>query len=154
VAQDKSGKIRAIWASYACHCTTMADVPNHICGDWAGFAREYLERDHPGAVAVVTLGCGADADPKPRTGLEFAKQNGNADNHVMWRGPVQAEAAWSAFVKWVAATKGPRLGLETDRDVVIRMKPADVVDGCWIVDADKKATFVAERQRLGNQLSK
>lgn len=78
VARDKSGRIRAIWASYACHCTTMADTPNHICGDWAGFAREYLERDHPGAVAVITIGCGADADPKPRTGLEFAKQNGNA----------------------------------------------------------------------------
>ncbi len=78
VARDKSGNIRAIWASYACHCTTMSDTPNHICGDWAGFAREYLERDHPGAVAVITIGCGADADPKPRTGLEFAKQNGNA----------------------------------------------------------------------------
>jgi hypothetical protein len=78
VARDKSGNIRAIWASYACHCTTMADTPNPICGDWAAFAREYLERDHPGAVAVVTIGCGADADPKPRTGLEFAKQNGNA----------------------------------------------------------------------------
>ena len=77
VARDKSGRIRAIWASYACHCTTMADVPNHICGDWAGFAREYLERDYRGAVALITIGCGADADPKPRTGLEFAKQNGN-----------------------------------------------------------------------------
>jgi len=78
VARDKGGNIRAIWASYACHCTTMADTPNHICGDWAGFAREYLERDHPGAVALITIGCGADANPKPRTGLEFAKQNGNA----------------------------------------------------------------------------
>jgi hypothetical protein len=78
VARDKSGKIIALWASYACHCTTMADTPNRLCGDWAGFAAEYLERDHPGAIALVTLGCGADADPKPRTGLEFAKQNGAA----------------------------------------------------------------------------
>jgi hypothetical protein len=78
VARDKSGNIRAIYVSYACHCTTMADTPNHLCGDWAGFAQEYLERDHPGAVALVSLGCGADADPKPRTGLEFAKQNGSA----------------------------------------------------------------------------
>ena len=78
VARDKSGKVRALFASYACHCTTMADTPNHICGDWAGYAKEYLEREYPGAVALVALGCGADADPKPRTGLEFAKQNGNA----------------------------------------------------------------------------
>ena len=78
VARDKSGTIRALWASYACHCTTLAGTPNHVCGDWAGFAREYLQRDHPGAIAVITIGCGADADPKPRTRLEFAKQNGNA----------------------------------------------------------------------------
>jgi hypothetical protein len=78
VAQDKAGNIRAIFISYACHCTTLADKPNHICGDWAGYAAEYLERDHPGAVALVALGCAADADPKPRTGLEFAKQNGTA----------------------------------------------------------------------------
>jgi hypothetical protein len=78
VARDKAGNVRAILVSYACHCTTMADTPNRICGDWAGFAREYLERDHPGAIALVALGCGGDADPKPRTGLEFAKQNGGA----------------------------------------------------------------------------
>jgi hypothetical protein len=78
VARDRSGNIRAIFTSYACHGTTLADTPNHVCGDWIGYAAEYLERDHPGAVALVALGCAADADPKPRTGLEFAKQNGNA----------------------------------------------------------------------------
>ena len=63
-------------ASYACHCTTLADTPNHVCGDWAGYAREYLERDHPGAIALVALGCGADANPQPRGNLELAKQYG------------------------------------------------------------------------------
>jgi hypothetical protein len=78
VARDKSGNIRALLLSYACHCTTLADKPNHICGDWAGYAREYLEHDHPGAVVLVALGCGGDANPNPRGNLEFAKQNGNA----------------------------------------------------------------------------
>ena len=78
VARDKSGTVRALLVSYACHCTTLADKPNHICGDWAGYAREYLERDHPGAVVLVALGCGGDANPSPRGNLEFAKQNGNA----------------------------------------------------------------------------
>jgi hypothetical protein len=76
VAIDRSGKIRAVLANYACHCTTLGDTPNHICGDWAGYAQEYLERDHPGAVALVAIGCGADANPQPRTGLDFAKQHG------------------------------------------------------------------------------
>jgi hypothetical protein len=78
VARDKSGNIRALLLSYACHCTTLGDKPNHICGDWAGYGREYLERDHPGAVVLVALGCGGDANPSPRGNLEFAQQNGNA----------------------------------------------------------------------------
>ena len=82
----------------------------------------------------------------------IARANGNADNHVMWRGPVQAEKAWPVFVKWVEATRRtPRLGAETARDIVIRTKPAEAVDGCWIVDADKKATFVSERQTFGSK---
>src|ERR1043166_3931706 len=78
VATDKSGKVRAVLLNYACHCTTLGDTPNHVCGDWAGYAQEYLERDHPGAVALVALGCGADSNPQPRTGLELAKQHGQA----------------------------------------------------------------------------
>jgi len=77
VARDESGHIRAVLASYACHCTTIADALNHICGDWAGYAREFLEQNHPGAIALVALGCGADANPKPRGNLELARQHGN-----------------------------------------------------------------------------
>ena len=51
----KDGHIRALFASYACHCTTLGATPNRICGDWAGYAREYLEADHPGAIALVAL---------------------------------------------------------------------------------------------------
>ena len=76
--RDPSGQLRALFLSYACHCTTLADKPNHVCGDWAGYAREYLERNHPGAVVLVGIGCGADANPSPRTGLEYAQQHGNA----------------------------------------------------------------------------
>jgi hypothetical protein len=78
VARDESGHIRAVFVSYACHCTTLPDKPNHICGDWAGFSREYLERDHPGAVVLVALGCGGDANPSPRGNLELAQQHGSA----------------------------------------------------------------------------
>src|SRR5207253_8125113 len=40
----------------------------------------------------------------------LAKQNGNADNHVLWRGPVQAERAWRVFVDWVAAARSDTRG--------------------------------------------
>ncbi len=76
VATDRKGHLRAVLANYACHCTTLGGERNQICGDWAGYAQEYLERDHPGAVALVAIGCGADANPQPRGSLELAKQHG------------------------------------------------------------------------------
>ena len=62
--------------NYACHCTTLGGEFNQICADWAGYAQEYVEREHPGAVCLVNIGCGADANPEPRTGLDYAKQHG------------------------------------------------------------------------------
>src|ERR1051326_60921 len=77
---DEKGQVRALVANYACHCTTIGGEFNKLCGDWAGFAQEYLERDHPGAVALITIGCGADANPFPRGGadggLGLARQHG------------------------------------------------------------------------------
>ena len=72
------GSLRAIFASYACHCTTLGGDSNQLCGDWAGYAQEYLEREHPGAVMLMALGCAGDANPSPRTGIELARQHGQA----------------------------------------------------------------------------
>ena len=72
------GSLRAIFASYACHCTTLGGDFNQLCGDWAGYAQEYLEREHPGAVMLMALGCAGDANPSPRTGIELARQHGQA----------------------------------------------------------------------------
>ena len=81
-ARDLDGKLRAVVANYACHCTTLGGEFNQTCGDWAGFAGEALERDNSGAVALVTIGCGADSNPSPRGGadfgLGFSKQHGQA----------------------------------------------------------------------------
>jgi hypothetical protein len=70
------GKLTGILATYACHCTTLTGEFNEICGDWAGFARESLEKSHPGAVVMISIGCGADANPSPRPGFDLAKQHG------------------------------------------------------------------------------
>lgn len=71
-----NGGLRAVLVSYACHCTTLGGEFNQICGDWAGYAQEHLERDHPGVTALVAIGCGADQNPKPRPGLELAQRHG------------------------------------------------------------------------------
>ena len=68
------GKVRAIFTSYACHCTTIGI--DQIHGDWAGVAQEALQREFPGAVALTALGCGADQNPNPRRTMELVKKYG------------------------------------------------------------------------------
>ena len=75
-AVDAQGHLRGVLVNYACHCTTVTGEFNHFCGDWAGYAQEYLERDNPGIVALTSIGCGADQNPFPRPGFELAQQHG------------------------------------------------------------------------------
>ncbi len=71
------GNVRGVWATYACHCTTMTSIFNVVCGDWAGFAMSELETKYPGAVALVSIGCGADSNPNPRPGEDLARGHGH-----------------------------------------------------------------------------
>lgn len=61
IVRDLQGKVRAIYLSYACHCVTLSN--NKISGDWAGYAQELIQDDFPGAIALVSVGCGADSNP-------------------------------------------------------------------------------------------
>ena len=72
------GGVRAVVVNYACHCTTLGGNFKKLCGDWAGYACEAIESEFPGAVAMVTTGCGADANPRTRGTLQNAKDNGAA----------------------------------------------------------------------------
>lgn len=61
VVSSAGGEVRAVYASYACHCVTLSN--NKISGDWAGFAQLAIEKRWPGAVALMSVGCGADINP-------------------------------------------------------------------------------------------
>lgn len=60
---------------YACHNTALGPTLQ-LNGDYAGFALQKLENDHPGTVALFLMGCGGDQDPAPRRHLADAQQNG------------------------------------------------------------------------------
>jgi len=62
------GGLRAVLVSYACHATTLEGRDNFIHGDWPGVARERIQKRHPGAIALIAIGTGADANPNPRGG--------------------------------------------------------------------------------------
>jgi putative membrane-bound dehydrogenase-like protein len=70
------GKVRGMVFNYACHCTTLGGNHYHINGDWAGYATLQLESKYPDAVALCTIGCGADANPDPRGTLDATKIHG------------------------------------------------------------------------------
>ncbi len=70
------GKLRAIFTSYACHCTTLSINKTHP--DWAGCAQKDLEQRFPGVVALTAIGCGADQNPNPRREMAYVEQHGAA----------------------------------------------------------------------------
>jgi hypothetical protein len=70
------GKLQVVLFGYACHCTTLSFY--QYCGDYAGFAQEYLEQAHPGTTAMFIAGCGGDQNPYPRRSLDHCMQHGRA----------------------------------------------------------------------------
>jgi neutral ceramidase len=75
----QDGKLCAVLFGYACHNTTLSGY--EFCGDYAGFAQEYIEQAHPGTTAMFMAGCGGDQNPYPRGGpntLDYCKQHGRA----------------------------------------------------------------------------
>lgn len=76
VVKNAAGDLQSLLFGYACHNTTLGFF--QFCGDYAGYAQEYLEADHPGVTALFLMGCGGDQNPYPRSKLELAQQHGRA----------------------------------------------------------------------------
>jgi len=82
--ESPEGEVRAILFGYACHNTCLGFF--NYCGDYAGYAQEYLQQFRPGCTALFLMGCGADQNPYPRrsdvvpgvTDLELAQQHGRS----------------------------------------------------------------------------
>jgi Neutral/alkaline non-lysosomal ceramidase, N-terminal len=72
--EDADGTLKAVVFGYACHNTTMQF--DEWCGDYAGFAQIEVEKKHPGALAMFWIGCGADANPLPRSKIDLCEQYG------------------------------------------------------------------------------
>ncbi|MCA9178049.1 MAG: neutral/alkaline non-lysosomal ceramidase N-terminal domain-containing protein [Planctomycetales bacterium] len=77
VRDAEGGGIRAVYVSYACHAVTLSF--NQISGDWPGYAAELIEKQHPGAVALVSIGAGSDSNPIPGVqgdNVDLAREQG------------------------------------------------------------------------------
>ena len=81
-ARNRQGEVFAIWVNYACHCTAVGSR-NYVGGDWAGCANEEIEQRFPSAVALTTIGCGADVGPQPSGSMEIARRHGRTLGRVV-----------------------------------------------------------------------
>ncbi len=74
--EGEDGKLRGVVFGYACHNVTLGPDFYKFHGDYAGDAQKSLEEHHPGTLALFIAGCGADANPYPRGGVDLARQHG------------------------------------------------------------------------------
>ena len=58
------GTLRATLFGYACHNTCLGFF--NYCGDYAGYAQEYLQEHRKGFQAMFLMGCAGDQNPYPR----------------------------------------------------------------------------------------
>lgn len=70
------GKPRAVLFGASTHNTTLTGQCYEVCGDYAGFAQEYVQGHLPGTQAMFLLGCAGDSDPYPRGTMALAREHG------------------------------------------------------------------------------
>lgn len=73
---DLGGKVKAVLVNYACHGITLGPEVNEVHGDWMGEVQDNIEAKYPGAIAMVSVGCGGDAHPDRQGKIEYLKSHG------------------------------------------------------------------------------
>jgi len=77
--------LRAVLIGCACHNTGLTADHNVITGDYAGYAQEYIEKRLPGVTAIFMSGCGADANPEPRSDIPGVRKLGRELGDAVFR---------------------------------------------------------------------
>ena len=135
------GKLRAVLFGYACHNTTLSFY--QYCGDYAGYAQEYVEKAHPGVTALFLMGCGGDQNPYPRGTLEQAQQHGRS----------LANAVEAALLPKASRVRGPlRSALEEvtlDFTPLSREELLQLKDSKDKVDRKRAEVLLAELEATG-----
>ena len=156
------GKLLAVVFGYACHNTTLDFYK--WCGDYAGFAQEYLEKKHPGAKAMFWSGCGADANPSPRRSVEICEKHGKeladavaavlSSPMTAVQGPIEARFARISLPLDKLPTREKLSAELLDKNSAVRRRAARLLK---ILDANGKLDdayryYPIQLIRVGDQL--
>jgi neutral ceramidase len=78
--RSQRGLTLAVVFGYAAHPTTITPAGGkhyyEFSGDYASFAQQLIEAEHPDAVALFVQGCGGDVMVSPRGTVELAREYG------------------------------------------------------------------------------
>ena len=137
-AADDDQKVLGVFLSYACHCTSYAPPNKGFHGDWAGAAAQTIEQRHPDSVALVAAGCGADANPDPRTAdaAPFIVKHGNelAD---------QVDALLGNSARTFRLTAAPQCRTRTVQLPLAFQPDRKHLEG-WVAGKDKRRAFYGQ----------
>jgi hypothetical protein len=74
---DTNRHLKGVLFGYTCHGTSLGGDDYYlVCGDYMGFAREFLELSQTNITTFFVPGCGADINPYPRGTLNRARLHG------------------------------------------------------------------------------
>lgn len=142
VVEKGKDSLRAVLFGYACHNTTLGFYK--FCGDYAGFAQEFFEADHPGATALFMIGCGGDQNPYPRGTIELARHHGralaNAVDAALLPKPRPVGGPLKVALKEVTLQLVPPSG----RDELLKLKESPVK-----IDQRKAQMLLEELEKTG-----
>lgn len=137
-AADDDNNVLGVFLSYACHCTSYAPPNKGFHGDWAGAAAQIIERRHPGSHALIAAGCGADANPEPRTAdaAPFIEKHGNelAD---------QVDALLADATRTFRLTAPPKCQTRTVQLPLAFQPDRDDLEG-WVAGQDQRRAFYGQ----------
>ena len=120
-ATTPDGTLRCLLFGCACHNTTLTPDHNVISGDYAGDAQAALQQRYPGVQAMFLSGCGADANPEPRGGLDQSKSRGEELAAAVCK-VVEGQGTGSA-----SSLAGPlRMAYEVVELPLMKLTPADL----------------------------
>ena len=138
--EGADGQLRAVLFGYACHNTTLALY--QFSGDYAGFAQDYFEADHPGTTALFLNGCSGDQNPYPRGTVELAQKHGRS----------LATAVEAALATTLKPVNGPLQSAFAE--VTILYAPAPTRDEFKTRLASKDKYEASHAQRMLEKLDK
>ncbi len=137
-AADDDQRVLGVFLSYACHCTSYAPPNKGFHGDWAGAAAQTIEHRHPDSIALVAAGCGADANPEPRTAdaAPFVVEHGNeiAD---------QVDALLADSARTYRLIAAPKCRTRTVQLPLAFQPDRKHLEG-WVAGTDKRRAFYGQ----------